>query len=62
MRSTGRCSPASSGTIRRSVSSTLLKGKFALRLCIINHTTTWNDVRETLETVERFGWEELDKG
>ena len=43
-------------------SSTLLKGKFALRFCIINHNTTWNDVRETLETVERFGREALDKG
>lgn len=28
-----------------------------LRMCILNHTTTWNDVRETLETVERFGSE-----
>ncbi len=41
------------------VSSTLLKGKFALRFCIINHTTTWDDVRETLETIERFGREAL---
>ncbi len=39
------------------VSSTLLKGKFALRFCIINHNTTWDDVRETLETIERFGGE-----
>ncbi|MCY3824218.1 MAG: aminotransferase class I/II-fold pyridoxal phosphate-dependent enzyme [Nitrospinae bacterium] len=44
------------------VSSTLLKGKFALRFCIINHTTTWDDVRETLETIERFGKEALEKG
>ena len=44
------------------VSSTLLKGKFALRFCIINHTTTWDDVRETLETIERFGGEALDSG
>ena len=43
------------------VSSTLLKGKFALRFCIINHTTTWDDVRETLETIERFGRDELQK-
>ena len=42
-------------------SSTLLKGKFALRFCIINHTTTWDDVRETLETIERFGRDELQK-
>ena len=44
------------------VSSTLLKGKFALRFCIVNHNTTWDDVRETLEVIERFGREELDKG
>ena len=37
------------------VSSTLLHGTFALRLCILNHTTTWDDVRETLEAVEGFG-------
>ena len=37
------------------ISSTLLRGTFALRMCIINHTTTWDDVRETLEAVERFG-------
>ena len=41
------------------VSSTSLQGTFALRLCILNHTTTWDDVRETLETIERFGREEL---
>ena len=41
------------------VSSTSLHGTFALRLCILNHTTTWDDVRETLETIERFGREEL---
>ena len=40
-------------------SSTLLHGTFALRLCILNHTTTWDDVRETLEAVERFGREAL---
>ena len=43
------------------VSSTLLKGKFALRFCIINHTTAWDDVRETLEAIERFGRDELPK-
>jgi glutamate/tyrosine decarboxylase-like PLP-dependent enzyme len=42
---------------RAFLSSTLLHGRFALRLCIINHTTTWDDVRETLETAERFGRE-----
>ncbi len=41
-------------------SSTLLKGKFALRFCIINHNTTWDDVRETLEVIERFGREALN--
>ena len=41
------------------MSSTLLHGTFALRMCIINHTTTWHDVRETLEAVERFGMEAL---
>ena len=44
---------------RAFISSTSLHGTFALRLCIVNHTTTWVDVRETLETVERFGREAL---
>ena len=43
------------------MSSTLLRGMFAFRMCIINHTTTWDDVRETLEAVERFGREALSK-
>ncbi len=43
------------------MSSTLLHGTFALRMCIINHTTTWDDVRETLEAVEGFGREALSK-
>ena len=37
------------------LSSTSLKETFALRLCIINHNTTWDDVHETLEAVRRFG-------
>ena len=41
------------------ISSTLLHGKFSLRLCIVNHTTTWDDVRETLKATERFGQEAL---
>ena len=41
------------------VSSTMLRGRFALRMCILNHTTEWDDVRETLEAVERFGREAL---
>ena len=44
------------------ISSTLLKKRFSLRLCIVNHTTTWDDVRETLETIERFGKEALTQG
>ena len=43
------------------MSSTLLRGTFALRMCIVNYTTTWDDVRETLEAVERFGGEALSK-
>ena len=46
---------------RAFMSSTLLRGTFALRMCIVNHTTTWDDVRETLEAVERFGGEALSK-
>ena len=46
---------------RAFMSSTLLRGTFALRMCIVNHTTTWDDVRETLEAVERFGKEALSK-
>ncbi|MCY4013969.1 MAG: aminotransferase class V-fold PLP-dependent enzyme [Gammaproteobacteria bacterium] len=36
-------------------SSTSLKGVFSLRMCIENHTTTWDDVRKTLDLVERLG-------
>lgn len=39
------------------ISSTLLRRKFSLRLCIINHNTTWDDVLETLQAIERFGRE-----
>ena len=42
-------------------SSTSLHGTFSLRLCIVNHNTRWEDVRETLETTERFGLEALEK-
>lgn len=42
---------------RAFISSTLLHRKFALRMCVVNHSTTWADVRETLETIERFGRE-----
>ncbi len=37
------------------LSSTSLKGVFSLRMCILNHTTTWDDVRRTLEAVSDFG-------
>lgn len=37
------------------MSSTRLRGLYSLRLCILNHATTWRDVRETLEAVEKFG-------
>ena len=36
-------------------SSTSLKGVFSLRMCIENHTTTWEDVRKTLDLVVRLG-------
>ena len=41
------------------LSSTSLCGQFALRMCIINHTSTWDDVRDTLEAIEGFGRESL---
>jgi glutamate/tyrosine decarboxylase-like PLP-dependent enzyme len=47
---------------RAFMSSTSLRKTFSLRLCILNHTTTWDDVRETLEVIERFGKEALSKG
>ncbi len=43
------------------ISSTLVDNKFALRLCIINHNTTWDDVRKTLAIIAKFGEEELAK-
>jgi len=39
------------------LSSTSLHGTFALRMCVINHTTTSDDVRETLKNITRFGME-----
>ncbi len=36
------------------LSSTMINRKFVLRLCIVNHNTTWDDVRQTLEAVERI--------
>jgi glutamate/tyrosine decarboxylase-like PLP-dependent enzyme len=40
-------------------SSTSLKGAFSLRICILNHTTTWEDVRKTLDAVVRLGQDVL---
>ena len=40
-------------------SSTSLKRVFSLRMCILNHTTTWEDVRMTLDLVARFGQDAL---
>ena len=40
-------------------SSTSLKGVFSLRLCIVNHTTTWEDVSKTLDRVVQFGEDAL---
>ena len=39
------------------LSSTVVNRRFVLRLCIVNHNTTWDDVRETLGAVERFAIE-----
>ena len=46
---------------RALMSSTTLRGIFSLRLCIVNYTTTWEDVRETLEAIERFGKETVSE-
>ena len=42
------------------MSSTMVSGKFALRICIVNYTTAWEDVKETLDAVESFGTEALE--
>ena len=41
------------------MSSTRLRGRYSLRLCILNHTTTWSDVLDTLQAIERIGSEEM---
>ena len=41
------------------LSSTSLKGVFSLRLCILNHTTTWADVERTLDLIVGLGEEAL---
>ena len=44
---------------RAMMSSTVVENRFSLRLCIINHNTTWNDVSETLRFIEQTGREQL---
>ncbi|HSW30686.1 MAG TPA: aminotransferase class I/II-fold pyridoxal phosphate-dependent enzyme [Longimicrobiales bacterium] len=39
------------------MSSTRLRGIYALRLCILTHRTTWADVEETLKAIEGFAEE-----
>jgi len=43
------------------MSSTRLKGVYALRLCILAHHSTWRDVESTLQAIERFGGEALSR-
>ena len=42
------------------MSSTRLRGLYSLRLCILNHTTTWEDGRFTLAAIEDFGREAIN--
>jgi glutamate/tyrosine decarboxylase-like PLP-dependent enzyme len=37
------------------LSSTRLRGVYSLRLCIMSHQTTWDDVQKTLEAIEEQG-------
>ncbi len=37
------------------ISSTRVRGVYSLRLCIMSHQTTWDDVRETIRRIEDFG-------
>jgi glutamate/tyrosine decarboxylase-like PLP-dependent enzyme len=39
------------------ISSTRLRGVYSLRLCIMSHQTTWDDVRETIERIAGLGRE-----
>ena len=43
------------------LSSTMVNRRFVLRVCILNHNTTWDDVREALVAVERSA-REVDEG
>jgi len=42
------------------MSSTRLRGAYSLRFCILNHTTSWEDVLGTLQAIERFGREAME--
>ncbi|HWN06757.1 MAG TPA: aminotransferase class I/II-fold pyridoxal phosphate-dependent enzyme [Steroidobacteraceae bacterium] len=39
------------------ISSTRLRGTYSLRLCIMSHQTTWDDVTGTIRRIEAFGHE-----
>jgi glutamate/tyrosine decarboxylase-like PLP-dependent enzyme len=39
------------------ISSTRLRGVYSLRLCIMSHQTTWDDVKGTIRRIEAFGRE-----
>jgi glutamate/tyrosine decarboxylase-like PLP-dependent enzyme len=39
------------------ISSTRLRGAWSLRLCILSHQTTWDDLEQTLERIASFGRE-----
>ena len=41
------------------MSSTRLRGTYSLRLCILNHHTTWTDVEQTLRALESFAAEDV---
>ena len=43
------------------ISSTRLRGAWSLRLCILSHQTTWDDVRDILERATAFGRELADR-
>jgi glutamate/tyrosine decarboxylase-like PLP-dependent enzyme len=39
------------------ISSTRLRGAWSLRLCILSHQTTWEDLEQILDRIEAFGRE-----
>lgn len=44
---------------RAFISSTMVGNRFSLRMCIMNHNSTWTDVLETLEFIKEIGTEDL---